>query len=207
MLRFFLSFIKRRLRYDIWRDIKQNPQKFIVGRGTIFTEAAKIDCRNNKEMNRIFIGCDCFIGCVFVFESDMGKVRIGNRTFINAGTMLISRSGIEIGNDVTIAWGCWIYDHDSHSLDWRDRIEDIRQQNEDFRAGRNFIANKDWSRVNTAPITICDKVWIGMNAIILKGVTIGEGAVVGAGAVVTHDVPAWTVVAGNPAREVKKIPH
>ena len=46
-----------------------------------------------------------------------------------------------------------------------------------------------------------------MNAIILKGVTIGEGAVVGAGAVVTHDVPAWTVVAGNPAREVKKLQH
>lgn len=46
-----------------------------------------------------------------------------------------------------------------------------------------------------------------MNVIILKGVTIGEGAVVGAGSVVTHDVSPWTVVAGNPAREVKKLPH
>lgn len=53
---------------------------------------------------------------------------------------------------------------------------------------------------------ICsNKVWIGFNAIILKGVTIGEGAIVAAGAVVTKDVPAWTVVAGNPAVVVKKL--
>ena len=49
------------------------------------------------------------------------------------------------------------------------------------------------------------KVWIGFNAIILKGVTIGEGAVVGAGSVVTKDVLPWTVVAGNPARLIREI--
>ena len=75
----------------------------------------------------------------------------------------------------------------------------------DIRNGDNFILHKDWSNVNSAPITICDDAWIGMNCIILKGVTIGEGAIVGAGSVVTKDVPAWTVVAGNPARVVKKI--
>jgi len=78
---------------------------------------------------------------------------------------------------------------------------------EDLRAGRNPLASKDWSVVPTKPIRICDKVWIGMNAIILKGVTIGEGAVVAAGAVVTKDVPPWTVAAGNPARVVKCIEH
>lgn len=56
----------------------------------------------------------------------------------------------------------------------------------------------------TKPITICDGVWIGARAIILPGVTIGEGAVVAAGAVVTKDVPAWAVVAGNPAKVVKQ---
>ncbi|MBK8021791.1 MAG: hypothetical protein IPK19_10285 [Chloroflexi bacterium] len=55
-----------------------------------------------------------------------------------------------------------------------------------------------------APIRICDKAWIGFNAVILKGVTIGEGAIVGAGSVVTKDVPAWTVVAGNPARIIRE---
>lgn len=56
----------------------------------------------------------------------------------------------------------------------------------------------------TKPITIMDNVWIATGAIILPGVTIGEGAVVGAGAVVTKDVAAWTVVAGNPAKVIKK---
>ena len=56
----------------------------------------------------------------------------------------------------------------------------------------------------TAPITICDGAWIGARAIVLPGVTIGEGAIVGAGAVVARDVEPWAVVAGNPARTVKK---
>ena len=56
----------------------------------------------------------------------------------------------------------------------------------------------------TAPIIICDGVWIGARAIILPGVTIGEGAIVAAGAVVTKDVEPWSVVAGNPAKFIKK---
>ncbi|WP_311194663.1 acyltransferase [Selenomonas noxia] len=207
MLRAFLQWLRKRLGYDIHREIDRHPYFVKIGKASSFMDSARIDCRIDHGKQRVSIGDDCILGCTFVFESDQGFVSIGDRSFINSGTQLISRSKIEIGNDVTIAWGVCIYDHDSHSLDWRDRVEDIRQQNEDFHAGRNFIANKDWSKVNTAPIRICDKAWIGMNAIILKGVTIGEGAVVGAGAVVTHDVPAWIVVAGNPACEVKKLQH
>ena len=118
---------------------------------------------------------------------------------------MISRSKIEIGDDVIIAWDVCIYDHDSHSLGWRARIEDLRCLREDLRAGRDPLASKDWSVVHTKPIRICDKAWIGMNTIILKGVTIGEEAVVAAGSIVTKDVPQWTVVAGNPARVVKYI--
>ena len=56
----------------------------------------------------------------------------------------------------------------------------------------------------TRPITINDNVWIATGAIVLPGVTIGEGAVVGAGSVVTKDVEPWTVVGGNPAKFIKK---
>lgn len=59
-------------------------------------------------------------------------------------------------------------------------------------------------QLKTAPITIGDMVWIGARAVILPGRNIGEGAVVAANAVVTHDVEPWTVVAGNPARVIKK---
>ena len=173
----------------------------------ILLDSAYFDYRTEEESKRIFIDEESMIGCNFIFESDSGVIKIGKRTFINAGTNIISINEIEIGDDVTIGWNIYIYDHDSHSLDYRFRKDDIERQREDFYANRNFIFSKDWPTVKSAPVKICNKVWIGFNAIILKGVTIGEGAIVAAGAVVTKDVPAWTVVAGNPATIVKKIEH
>lgn len=153
---------------------------------------------------RLVIGKDCIIGGQFIFESSQGKIIIGDHTFIG-GSTFISRSSITIGNNVTIAWGCTIYDHDSHSLDYQERRKDIDDELADLRSKQNMVAHKNWEVVNSKPIKICDDAWIGMNSIILKGVTIGEGAIVGAGSVVTKDVPAWTVVAGNPAKVVKTI--
>lgn len=155
---------------------------------------------------RLIIGDNNIVAGSFIFESDKGEIIIGNDSYIG-GSTFISRSRIEIGNHVTIAWGSTIYDHDSHSLDYMNRRQDITAELKDIIEGRNFIYNKDWSTVSSRPIVIKNDAWIGMNCIILKGVTIGEGAVVGAGSVVTHDVPDWTVVAGNPARVVKTLPH
>ena len=62
-----------------------------------------------------------------------------------------------------------------------------------------------WSEINTKEIIIKNNAWIGMRSIILKGVTIGEGAIVAAGSVVTKDVPPYTLVAGNPAVIKKKL--
>ena len=104
-----------------------------------------------------------------------------------------------------IAWGCLLYDHDSHSVNWQERKRDTLQKYEDVRNGLDTIYNKDWSAVKSAPIHICSKVWIGADVKILKGVTVGEGAVIGAGSVVTKDVEAWTVVGGNPARVLKRL--
>ena len=66
------------------------------------------------------------------------------------------------------------------------------------------IANSEKRPDDDLDIIICDDVWIGSRSIILKGVTIGEGSIVGAGSVVTKDVPPYTVVAGNPAKPIKK---
>ena len=193
-------------KYRISRFIQKYSEYIKIHHSVAVLNSTSFDIRaNNLSGQKISVDEDSMIGCKFVFESDTGKIIIGKRTYIGGGTNLISRSAIIIGNDVTIAWGVWLYDHNSHSLDWQHRVADIKQCVDDYRWKRDIIAGKDWSVVKTAPIHICDKVWIGFNAIILKGVTIGEGAVVGAGAVVTHDVPPWTVVAGNPARVVKKI--
>ena len=148
------------------------------------------------------IGRDSNIAGKFVFERETGGVTIGERVHIGASTF-ISVDGIEIGDDVTIAWGCTVYDHNSHSVKWSERQHDTLQEMDDIRHGRSKIASKDWSVVASKSIKICDKVWIGLNCIVLKGVTIGEGAVVAAGSVVTKDVPAWTLVGGAPAKVIR----
>jgi galactoside O-acetyltransferase len=104
-----------------------------------------------------------------------------------------------------LAWGITIYDHDSHSTNWHFRKNDNHNCFKDFVKYKNKVKNKDWSKVISKPIKIEDKVWIGFDVTILKGVTIGEGSVIGARSVVTKDVPAWSIVAGNPARIVKKL--
>lgn len=148
------------------------------------------------------IGHHCIIGGSFIFETERGHISIGDRVHIGGG-MFISRSSITIEDDVTIAWNVLVYDHNSHSVNWNERRNDTEQEYQDSIAIGDCLANKDWNVVKTAPIVIKRKAWIGVGAMILKGVTIGEGAVVGAGAVVTKDVKPWTVVAGNPAIEVK----
>lgn len=174
---------------------------------SILTDAFDIRLDNPcPDGEYLTIGADCIVSGRFIFESANGHVRIGDHSYIGASTF-ISRSAITVGNNVTIAWGCTVYDHDSHSVDYRLRRKDIDDELRDMRSGVSFIKNKDWGVVAFKPIVICDDAWIGMNCIILKGVTIGEGAVVGAGSVVTKDVPAWTLVAGNPARVIKELPH
>ena len=69
----------------------------------------------------------------------------------------------------------------------------------------NCFENIDWNGVKSSPIIISDKVWIGFDVVILKGVTIGEGAIIGARSVVTKDVEPYSIVAGNPAKFIKKI--
>jgi len=111
---------------------------------------------------------------IFISVNKGAKLEIGSgRT--NTDVDITCFQNIRIGNHVFIAKGVIIRDSDSHSVERDDYIE-------------------------TQPIVICDHVWIGMRAIIMKGVTIGEGSIIGAGAVVTNDVPPNSMVGGVPAR-------
>ncbi|MBQ7875869.1 MAG: acyltransferase [Clostridia bacterium] len=107
-----------------------------------------------------------------------GKIEIGNNSYIGDRTEIHSGEMVKIGNGVNIAWDCNILDRDYHA----------------FESDSEVIK----------PVIIEDRVWIGARSIVLKGVTIGEGAVVAAGSVVTRDVPARCLVAGNPAKVVKE---
>jgi len=157
-----------------------------------------------REYECLTIGKECIVNGKFIFEKESGKISIGDRSYIGGGTSLISIDEIKIGNDVIISWGCTIYDHNSHSIYWGERVDDIVNAGK-FDNNRNKEHGKNWNVVKHKKIIIKDKVWIGFDVVILKGVTIGEGAVIGARSVVTKDVEPFTVVAGNPAVVVKSI--
>lgn len=148
----------------------------------------------------------CAKGCLVVGNQSRVETRItierpgacvivGDRSFIGQGQ--ISCAGrIEVGNDVMIAWGTTIFDHGSHSLRFSLRSGDVV----DWLRGE-----KNWEVVNVGSVKIGDKAWVGFGSILLPGINVGEGSIIGAGSVVTRDVPAWTVVAGNPARVIREL--
>ena len=116
------------------------------------------------------------------FYTDFGKnIHIGNQVFINADCKFQDQGGIYIDDGALIGHGVVLATL-NHDLDPAKR-----------------------QQLHPAPIRIGKRVWIGANATVLAGVTIGDNSVVAAGAVVTKDVPADTIVGGVPAREISKI--
>ena len=149
----------------------------------------------NRKNTLLRIGEESIIEGHIIFDKDGASVNIGNYTYIGKSNIVCAER-IDIGDHVLIAWGCTIIDHNSHALSAPQRIRDVADW---------YIGEKDWSDVAKKRIKIENNVWIGFNSIILKGVHIGEGAVVGAGSVVTTDVESYTVVAGNPSKFIKKV--
>jgi acetyltransferase-like isoleucine patch superfamily enzyme len=129
-----------------------------------------------------------------------GEIRIGAWSYVGHGSRVWSRDSIRIGDYVLISHGVDIHDTNAHPLDWRQRRKDI----EAVLGGRTAERPRD---IAHAPVVIEDDVWIGAKATVLKGVRIGRGAVVAAGAIVTRDVPAFSLVAGNPARVIRTLPE
>ena len=115
------------------------------------------------------------------------QLNIADNVGMSSPCIWVSKS-ITIGNNVLVGGGTILIDTDAHNLDYRIRLE----------KGDNF-------KVVSKPIIIEDNVFIGAYSIVLKGVTIGHGAVIGAGSVVTNDIPANYIAAGNPCRPIKPV--
>jgi galactoside O-acetyltransferase len=162
----------------------------------------RLDLPTNKKY--LQVGENSAVGGSFIFESKDGFVSIGKNCWIGSSSF-ICNAKIIIEDNVTIAFNSNFYTHNSHSLNYLERQRDISEHIGAIKNKRNPFAIKNWNDVGSKPIRICKNAWIGMNCLILKGVTIGEGAIVGAGSVVAKDVEPWTVVAGNPAKVVKRL--
>lgn len=199
-----ISYLKNKLFKKINNNLTLVKDNYVrVGVNTNIN-SIKIDIRNKTNNHLYFsVGNDSVLNGTFVFETNNSAISIGNNTFIGGG-LFVSACEIVIGSDVMFSWGCTVMDNDAHSLLWEERKNDVKEWKRGLDENK-IGAYKNWENVKRAKIEIKDKVWVGFNCIILKGVTIGEGAVVASGSVVTKDVPDYTLVAGNPANVIKHL--
>lgn len=152
-------------------------------------------CSSNSK-NDIVIGNRCEIkGRLISFEG--GKIRIGDNCFMNFNSCIGAMDSVTIGNDVIIATDVRIFDNNNHPTS-----PELRKK----MSHSDFYGDLwTWRYADHKAVVIGDNVWIGEYSAILKGVTIGKGSIIASHSVVTKDVPEYVIVAGNPARIVKKL--
>ena len=187
----------RRVKGDWWRE--PIPRNVHFGTG-FYCETAQIFRHlKSRRKDAVVIGdhVSCYAGCSFAI-GEKGSCSIGDFTLVN-GALIMAEERIEIGSHCLISWNVGLADSDFHPIDAAQRLIDTQA------LAPFFEGRPPRPALRTAPVIICDNVWIGMNAVILKGVTIGENSVVAAGAVVTKSVPPNVVVAGNPGIVVRKL--
>jgi acetyltransferase-like isoleucine patch superfamily enzyme len=188
---------ERRVEGDWWAE--PVPSNVIFGEG-FYCESAQIFRHLKSKASRAVVLGDhvsCYAGCSFAIGAN-GRCTVGDFTLMN-GALVMAEEFIQIGAHCLISWNVGIADSDFHPLEPAQRIIDAHA------LAPFFKDRPPRPALRTVPVIISDNVWIGMNAVILKGVTIGENSVVAAGAVVTKSVPPNVVVAGNPAVVTKQL--
>jgi acetyltransferase-like isoleucine patch superfamily enzyme len=186
-----------RVEGDWWKE--PIPANVVFGEGFYCESAQVFRHLKSKAPRALVLGnhVSCYAGCSFAIGVN-GRCTVGDFTLMN-GALVMAEERIEIGSHCLISWNVGIADSDFHPLEPAQRIIDAHA------LAPFFKDRPPRPKLRTMPVIISDNVWIGMNAVILKGVTIGENSVVAAGAVVTKSVPANVVVAGNPAVVTKQL--
>ena len=169
---------KNQARPRLWVKWFVNPFKHKKGKGSLIRRRTRMDV---MPFNNFTIGRDSTIEDFSTVNNGVGDVYIGERTRIGLGNTLIGP--VKIGNDVMFAQNV-VLSGLNHG--YTDISMPISSQ-----------------QVETKQITIEDEVWIGANAVVTAGVTVGKHSIVAAGCVVVKDVPPYTIVGGNPAKPLK----
>ncbi|EJU07296.1 acyltransferase [Fusobacterium hwasookii] len=162
--------------------ISGNNNILYIGKNSLLRDSNIFIKGNN---NIIYIGDDCVVNNTsIILDNEGSEIRIGNKTSI-AKVQIVSLEPykIEIGEDCMLSYDIEIRNTDSHKIYDKNTNERINEG---------------------SSINIGNHVWLGMRAIILKGVTIGDNSIVAAGSIVTKDVKANTIVSGNPAKQIKE---
>jgi acetyltransferase-like isoleucine patch superfamily enzyme len=162
--------------YDSWHFQRKCH---CVGRNLSVLGRCFIHGRGRIEIGDDFVIRSPRYNQVELFVDEGVSLRIGDDVFINQGVRIVCTVDVEIGDHCLIADETVILDNDYHSI------------------GNNSVKK--------GPVHIEKHVWLATRVIVLRGVTIGEGSVVGAGSVVTHSIPPYTFAAGNPARVIRSL--
>ena len=170
------------------------PENVRVGSNSCLTGDFIFKRFHSRENPALTIGADCTMDGVQFAIGPAGRVTIGDYCYFT-NAVLLCELEVQIGSYVVIGWNATIADTDFHPIAPADRITDAI-------ACSPLGAGRPRPEFVRRPVLIEDDVWIGPNATILKGVRIGEGAFVEAGALVVRDVPSRARVIGNPAQVV-----
>lgn len=168
------------MNWNWWPGKQNSRESIVVGEGTQIAADAWLDGDNGT----IEIGKNCLIHPMAMLLPYDGFIKLGHECSVNPFAVLYGHGGLTIGNYVRIA---------THVV--------IIPANHGY-ADPNIPIT--FQNVTQEGVVIEDDVWVGCNATILDGVTIGKGSVIAAGAVVTKDIDPYSVVAGSPARLIKK---
>jgi acetyltransferase-like isoleucine patch superfamily enzyme len=174
---------------------KHLRKKMVIAPSAKLYDLAEVDNFSNNP-NRISVGANSHIYGSLVVYHYSGEIFIGDNCSVGEYSRIVSSKKVSIGNRVMIAHNVNILDNNSHPIDARLRHEDFIN---------TYSLRMVKYELKEEEISIQDDVWIGFNSIILKGVTIGRGAIIGAGSVVTKDVEPWSVNAGNPLQCIYRL--
>jgi acetyltransferase-like isoleucine patch superfamily enzyme len=161
----------------------RHPQKIHLGDSVVLDDHSVIDARGAGE-GEVVIGDKVIIGRHAQLLAKNGHIAIGSGSNIGAASCIVSRGGVSIGRSALIGGEC----HISGGVFYTEDLD---------------VPIMHQGIYTRGPITIGDGVWLGMKVGVLDGISVGTGCVIGAGAIVTRDVPDYAVAAGVPARVLK----
>jgi acetyltransferase-like isoleucine patch superfamily enzyme len=178
-------------------DYGRLPPNVRLGRDCWIERPQSLDRFRSTRMPGLVLGDGVRVYGWSVFNVEERAVVTVGEGSVLAGAVFMCREQITVGRDVVISYQVTIADSDFHP-------RDPAQRRRDAEASAPYGNPADRPEIDNRPVSIGDGAWIGIGAIILKGVQIGAGARVGAGAVVARDVPAGAVAEGNPAAVVRR---
>lgn len=176
----------------VWRQFRENGE---IGANVRLALGARIVNVGDRKNARV-VG-DCVIRGILKLEAG-AELEIGRFSYLGDGVVVSAQDSVSIGEATLLAHGVQVFDNNSHPISATQRELQFRR----------MIGYKDKTGpmiIDAAPVSIGNRCWVGMNSIVMKGVSIGDDTIVAAGSVVTGALPEGVIAAGNPARIVREL--